>query len=134
MLDSHNVIANVTSGMVKELAQKRDVSPRRMYEILGPDNPYPKAKELIRDIAEINQEGARLIKADIDALFDDVLTEDADPTLEELHKEAYEAIQALLADKPRHVKEMELRELIAIACSMLSKVQNGLTVVKAEAA
>lgn len=129
MMDSTLVISQATHGIIKELATDYEVSLSRMYEILGKDNPYPKARRLIRKIARHNQEGARLIKADLDTLFMDVLHEEQAPSLEALHKESFEAVQALLADKPKCVKEMELRELIAIASSMLSSVQHGLKMV-----
>ena len=129
-MDSTSVISQATHGIVKELAEDYEVSGSRMYEILGKDNPYPKARKLIRRIARHNQEGARLIKADLDALFTDVLEEHEAPSLEDLHRESFEAIQSLLCNKPKSVKEAELRELIAIACSMLANVSVGLKVVE----
>jgi hypothetical protein len=135
MMDSTSVTSQATHGIVKELAAEYEVSLSRMYEILGKDCPYPKTRKLIRRIARHNQEGARLIKADLDALFSEVLQVQEAPSLEDLHKEAFEAVNAMLADKPKAVKEAELRELIAIACSMLAGVENGLKVVgKKEAA
>jgi hypothetical protein len=130
MMDSTSVISHATKGIVSELATDYEVTVQRMYEILGKDNPYPKARKMIRRIARHNQEGAKLIKADLDALFTDVLEENEAPSLEDLHRESFEAVQALLADKPKAVKEMELRELIAIACSMLANVHGGLKIVE----
>lgn len=130
MMDSTSVISHATKGIVSELANDYEVTVQRMYEILGKDNPYPKVRKLIRSIARHNQEGARLIKADLDALFTDVLEDSVKASLEDLHRESFEAVQALLADKPRAVKEAELRELIAIACSMLANVNGGLKVVE----
>lgn len=59
MMDSTSVISQATHGIIKELATDYEVSLSRMYEILGKDNPYPKARRLIRKIARHNQEGAR---------------------------------------------------------------------------
>lgn len=122
-MDSRSVISQAAKGIVEKLADDREISTTRMYEILGKDNPYPKAKKLIRDIARNNPNGARLIKADMDALWIDILEPVVEPSLEELHKEAFEAVQAVLANKPRDVKAAELRELIAIASSMLENTE-----------
>ena len=117
MQDAHDVICEAAHGHVDEIANRREITPRRMYEILGKDNPYPKSKVLIRDIAQFNKPGVRLIKADMDALFADILGEVPMPeiTVQRLHKEAYEAIDALLAGKSAADCMKELRDLIAVA-------------------
>lgn len=125
MKDALSVITDATRGFVTKLAQRREISERRMHEQLGDQCCYPKTKLLIRDIAAVNQHGARLIKADIDALFADVLeqTEVEDISLTRLHKEAFEAIDALLADKPPAECMRELRELIAVAQQKLEGME-----------
>lgn len=116
MHDATDVIWTAAEGHVEELAKRREIRPRRMYEILGKDNPYPKAKRLIREIGAVNPQGARLIKADMDALFTDVLSETRlpDVSTQKLHKEAFEAIDALLAGKSPADCLKELRELDAV--------------------
>ncbi len=115
MLDEHSVITHATKGFVEELATIREVTPRRMYEQLGDQCCYTKTKLLIRDIAQVNPRGARLIKADMDALFLDVLATVEEPSLEEIHREAFEVVDAVLANKSTAIQQQELRELIDIA-------------------
>ena len=119
-MDSANVIAQATAGIVEPLADEMEVSIRRCYEILGKDNPIPKAKRLIRKIAHLNQNGARLIKADFDSMFAEILKPATGTlTAADLHKEAFEAIQAILHNKSKADRARELRELITVAQSML---------------
>jgi hypothetical protein len=122
MRDSRSVITNSVKGIATEdLAKEMDVSTTRMYEILDRDNPHPKAKQLIRAIGKNSSKGARLIKADLDSMFSDILGESsATTTAVDLHREAFEAVQSLLEDKCDGDKSRELRELISVAQSMLN--------------
>lgn len=116
------------------MAMEMEVGQRRMYEILGKDNPYPKAKRLIRVIGKFNQRGVRAIKADLDAMFAAILGESdaAEITASMLHKEAFEAVDALLEGKPAVEQLFELRELVAVAQQKIDGIEklagrNGLT-------
>jgi predicted RNA-binding protein len=129
MMDEHSVITHATRGYVEKLADIREVTPRRMYEQLGDQCCYQKTKLLIRDIARVNQAGARLIKADLDALWLDVLEEVAEPSLEDIHREAFEAVDAILADRPAAIQETKLRELIEIAERKLEGIERKLRAV-----
>lgn len=113
MMDSQSVISEVTAGHVKELAAKYDISLTRMYEMLGDQCTYPKTKKLIRKIAMVNPEGVWLIKADMDAMFLDLLEEAGEVSVAELHKESTEAVQAELEGKPVADRKRELRESIS---------------------
>ena len=120
MKDAASVIAEATDGIGTELAQEYEVSTARMYEILGKDNPYPKAKVLIRKIGRRDRSAdkhrVRLIKADMDAMFHEILGENPRVvTAADVHREAFQAIDAMLEDKPAAVQLKELRELIAVA-------------------
>lgn len=126
MIDAANVIGIATQGIVKELAQDYEVSLARMYEMLGDQCTYPKSKKLIRAIAHRNQAGARLIKADLDAMFADVLQENAEPSLEEIHREAFEAVDSILCDKPPATQRLELLELLTICQSKLEGIERKL--------
>lgn len=118
MQDAHSVITHAAEGHVKAIAEEMEVSLGRMYEILGKDNPYPKAKRLIRVIGKFNRFGVREIRADLNAMFDDILDggdEAREVTAANVHKEAFEAVDAMLQGKPAAEQVRELRELIAVA-------------------
>jgi hypothetical protein len=125
MKDAKCVITEATKGIVDKLADRRGITYRRMSEILGPDNPYPKAKWLITDIAEFNSHGVRLIKADVDALFDSLLGKEPceDVTDADLNREAFEAIDAVLRGKCAADQLRELRELVAVCEKKISAIE-----------
>lgn len=127
MQDAANVICEAAAGHVEDIAARREISERRMYEILGKDNPYPKSKRLIRDIGEFNKPGVRLIKADMDSLFADLLRDEsegtADVTVQRVNKEAFEAIDAMLSGQPAADQIRELRELIAVCQEKLTNME-----------
>lgn len=127
MRDAASVITEAAGGFVEDLRNIYEVSAPRMYEILSKDNPYPKAKRLIRAIAAVNPDGIALIKADIDALFVNCgqAARKGGTTPADLHREAFEAVQALLADRPRAEQQKELRELIAAANDRLSELEDA---------
>ena len=114
MRTSGDVIADVVNGHGPELAAILDVSKSRCYEILSTDNPYPKAKRLIRAIAQIKGADIRLIKADLDAMFHELLNDTDGVSDAELHRENSEAVQAVLDHKPVAEQKKELREAIAV--------------------
>lgn len=122
MRDSRSVITNSVKNIPAEaLALEMDVSLPRMYEILDRDNPYPRAKQLIKAIGKYSTKGARVIKADLDTLFSNILEESPEMTTAvDLHRESYEALQCILADKPDAMKAKELRELISVAQHLLA--------------
>lgn len=125
MIDAANVIGIATHGIVKDLAEDYEVSLSRMYEMLGGQCNYPKAKKLIRAIARHNQAGARLIKADLDAMFTDILEEADEPSLEDVHKECFEAVDSILRNKPLPEQKTELLELVDICQRKLEGIERN---------
>lgn len=125
MRDSQSVITNAVRDIpIADLAAEMDVSIPRMYEMLADQCTYPKSKKLIRAIGKLSPKGARLIRADFDAMMCELLGETREEsTAVELHKEAFEAIQACLENKPCGDRARELRELIAVAQGMLVEIE-----------
>ena len=98
---------------------------KRAIEILSTDNPYPKVKRLIRAIALVNHEGVGLIKADLDAMFADLLDDTEPITIAEFHKESGEAVQSILADESLAIQTKEIRESVAAGEKMLNQIEHG---------
>lgn len=119
------MITLAAKGHVHELAQDFEVSDSRMYEILSTNNPYPRAKRLIRAIARVNPDGARQIKADLDAMFRQILGESEPVDLAALHKETSEALQAVLERRSVADQLQELREAEATVQSAIAAVEAG---------
>jgi len=124
MRNAEDVITTAVNGYTEELAAEYEVSTARMYQLLSTHCSYPKTKILIRRIAGLTQAGARLIKADIDALWADVL-HDIDPleaSVQELHKESSEAVQSVLNNDPIADQKNELRQAMAATAKVLQKL------------
>lgn len=126
MKDAASVISQATDGIGVELAKEYEVSQGRMYEILGKDCPYQKTKKLIRAIGHVDETPSRarvrLIKADLDAMFADILGErasDSGPCVKRLHKEAFEAIDSQLEGKSTPEQLKELRDLAVVVNQMI---------------
>jgi hypothetical protein len=115
MKDALSVITAATEGIVENLRKDYEVEKTRMYEMLGAQCVYPKAKVLIRRIAAHNQKGARLIKADLMAMFDDILEpDDCDVTFAEFVKETNDAQNAKLSNAPKCERLKEDREALDV--------------------
>jgi hypothetical protein len=128
MQDAHSVITFAAKGHVENMAAEMEVRPGRMYEMLGDQCVYPKAKRLIRVIGKFNPAGVRLIKADMDSMFDDILgTESPSVTVAQVHKEAFEAIDAMLEDKPAAEQKKEILELMAVLGKKLEGIERFMT-------
>lgn len=116
MRKSDDVITQVVNGKGPKLAEVLEISDSRCYEILSTDNPYPKTKRLIRAIAQVNPQGIALIKADMDALFQDLLFDNQkSPTSPaEIHRESSEAFTSVIEERPIAEQKKECRDAIAI--------------------
>jgi uncharacterized protein with ATP-grasp and redox domains len=125
MRNSTDVIAEVVNGKGPELALVLEVSKSRCYEILSTDNPYPKAKRLIRAIAQIvDARSIAVIKADLDAMFDELLCDGDCITTAELTRELFEGGQSVVEEKPIAEQKKELRETIAAASRRLRDLEH----------
>lgn len=115
MRDPKSVITTAAAKITDKLADDYEVSIGRMGEILSSDNPYPKSKRLIRAIARHNPDGAKLIKADLLAMFAQIFDEEISvPTDAELTKELCDVFHARLAGKPKDERLRQCREALAV--------------------
>jgi hypothetical protein len=125
MQDHNDPLVLAIDGHVKELAAVRGCSLSRMYEYLGKDSPYPKIKQLIRDISQVNKDGVRIIQADLTAFFQSILGDDS-ATLAEFHKECSEAVSTALEGKPITDQIKETRDVVAIATKRVANLERCL--------
>ena len=124
MLDPRDVTTEATKGFVEELARRREISLRRMYEILTTDNPLPKSKRLIRDIEAVNHAGYELVKADMLALFAE-LDGDASPdvAIAEMSQELHDPLQARLEQRSKAERLSECRQAIVVLAKEISQIE-----------
>lgn len=122
MQSSSDIIATVVNGKGPQLAEVMEISTSRCYEILSTANPYPKAKRLIRAIHQVNPAGTALIRADIMALFDELMHDHPEVTLADTHRELTQAIQSELNNDPIAKQRQEYIEAIATASAKLRQL------------
>ncbi|MDQ3748029.1 MAG: hypothetical protein M3367_03275 [Acidobacteriota bacterium] len=126
MQDSKSVITEAAKGIVEKLAAEYEVSLPRMYEILSSSCPYPKTKRLIRAIAHIDKKRARIIKADLDAMFAQILNEPpAEINIVEFHRESAAAVQANLEHRPTAEQLKDFREVAALSQQAISILERN---------
>lgn len=133
MQNHQSVITQAVDGIGVKLAELYDLSVGRLYQILEADN-YGKTKRLIRLIAVIDKERVKLIKADLDAFFAELLCDGktAEPDCAELHSELNDVIQAKLKGLPRgeRLKEVGKRERFWTLRSRLWKKRTLFTAIR----
>lgn len=98
-------------GLVKEIAFELGLTTKRVYELLGKDDSYPKVWRLLRVIGRLNKDRLRRVRADFNARCDASLENDSTRvTCAEAHREFSEALQCWLEDKPVAQQRKELIE------------------------
>ncbi len=101
-------------GFVNEIAIELGISDKRIYEILGKDDPYPKTWRLLNPLGRIAPEKLRFLQADFNARCARILDKNCLPsTVSTVHKEVTEAIQKILDRAPKHERKKEILEAIA---------------------
>jgi hypothetical protein len=114
MQNPSDVTTKAFEGLVGEVAIEIGVTDKRIYEILGRDNPYPKCWRLFNPLGRINPERLRLIRADFNARCDRILEpRRSAASVATLHKEVSEAITAILAKAGPAERRREITEAIA---------------------
>lgn len=131
MRDAESVITEATKDIIDELMADYEVKRTRMYEMLGEQCTYPKTKVLIRRIASRSQAGARLIKADLDAMFADILDPIEDEVTDaEMHGELNDAVQAKLRGAPKCIRMEEDREAMEVLTRDLNRLETPIVPVR----
>lgn len=119
MKDALSVITDATRGIGDKLAEFWEITPARVCEFLGKDNPYPKLRRLIRAIAAVTTGADRrhrllIIKADFNALIDELLAADSSTAGEVecgiLCDELYDVMRTKMKRMPKSERLKELRE------------------------
>jgi hypothetical protein len=123
MQNSNDVIVQAADGFVKHLADDLDISLARMYELLGKDNPYPKAWRILRAIGHHNPDGLRLIQSDFNNRCEALLQNQPATSVARVNKELHDVTQAELEQKPSAERKTEILEAIAILQARLAQLE-----------
>ncbi len=133
MQDPLSVISQAAGKFVEELAESYGVKLARMYEILGRDCVYPKFKKFVRNLAPINPEGIRIIKADLDAFFNGLIAASSPEVCQGKFNDAlFAAIQAKTKSSSRQERLHANRIAIAFLQSEVAEIEESINTEVAE--
>jgi len=100
-------------GLVIEVSIELGITDKRVYELLGKDNPYPKLWRLLTPVGRIDYERLLLVQADFNARVARLVPHQPAPCTSRLHKELTEAMQAVLDKSPKAERKCQILEAIA---------------------
>ena len=120
MQNPNDVTTQAFDGFVGEVASELGVSDKRIYEILGRDNPYPKIWRLLNPLGRLAPDRLEIVRADFNARCDRITLGRTTPaTTETVHKEFSEAF---LLHLKKCSSKAECRTAILEAIAELSKL------------
>ncbi len=114
MLNPHEVTTIAFDGLASEIADELSLTRKRVYEILGPDNPYPKLWRMLNPLGRLNADRLELVRADFNARCNRITGDRTTPsTVATLNKELDEAVQSVLDKRPAAERRPAIIEAIA---------------------
>lgn len=127
MQNVNSVMTTAFDGYVLEVSDELGITDKRIYHILGKENPYLKTWRLLNPLGRIAPERLRLVQADFNARCARILDKNSTPsTASSVHKEFTEAMQTILDKAPRYERKKEILEAIAELNKELEKCEvNG---------
>lgn len=102
-------------GLVQEICVELNISDKRLYEILGPDNPYQKLWRIVNALGRVAPDRIEIIRADFNARCDRLTRGRSTPVdAAEEHRELNDVISARLTERPLAEQLRELDEAAAV--------------------
>lgn len=122
MQNPNDVTTQAFDGYVGEIAIELGITDKRVYELLGRDNHYPKLWRLLTPLGRIAPDRLGLVRADFNARCDRILNTNSEPsTPATVHQQICEAMQAILDNAPPSERRKEIVEAIAELAKELNK-------------
>lgn len=120
MQNTNSVMTQAFDGMVGEVCVEIGITDKRLYELLGKDNPYPKMWRLLNPLGRLNFDRVLLVQADFNARIARLSPAQSAPCCSALHKELAEAVQAVLDKAPAAQRKQQILEAVAELQKQLS--------------
>ena len=113
MQNPNDVTTQAFDGLVREIAIELGITDKRVYEILGNDNPYPKLWRLLNPLGRLNADRLELIRADFNARCDRITRGCNQPsTIVTLTRELHDVIEHVLERRPHAERREAINEAI----------------------
>lgn len=114
MQNPNSVMTAAFDGNVTEIANELGLTNKRIYHILGTNDPYSKLWRLLNPLGRVAPNQLRIIQADFNARCTRLFLPNQSPsTTASLHKEVSEAITAILAKAPKEERKIEILQAIS---------------------
>ena len=113
MQNPNSAMTQAFDGYIGEIANELGITDKRIYEILGRDNPYPKLWRLLNPLGRLDFDRLLLVQADFNARVARIGLKESKPCVSKTHKELSEAMQKILENAPKHERKCEILEAIA---------------------
>ncbi len=122
MQDPTSAMTPAFDGLVGEIAIEIGVTDKRLYEILGRDNPYKKLWRILTPLGRIDHQRLQIVQADFNARCARLSPHEFPSTTSSVHREVSEAVQAVIDKSPRAVRKREIWEAIAELYMQLARI------------
>lgn len=114
MQNPNSVMTQAFDGLVNEVCIELGITDKRVYELLGKDNPYPKLWRLLTPLGRLDYERLLIVQADFNARVARLAPAVSGlPCASRLHKELTEAMQSVLDKAPKDDRKCQILEAIA---------------------
>lgn len=113
MQNANSVMTQAFDGLVGEICVEVGITDKRLYELLGKDNPYPKLWRLLNPLGRVEFERLLIVQADFNARVARITPNCGVPNDSRLHKELTEAMQSVLDKAPKNERKCQILEAIA---------------------
>ena len=122
MQNPNDVTTQAFDGYVGEIAIELGITDKRVYELLGRDNHYPKLWRLLNPLGRIAADRLELVRAGFNARCDRILLAGATAsTPATVHEQISQAMQKILDNAPPAERRKEIVEAIAELAKELNK-------------
>lgn len=122
MQNPNDVTTQAFDGLVGEIAIELGISDKRVYELLGRDNYYPKLWRLLTPLGRVQADRLELVRADFNARCDRILNKNTTAsTPATVHEQISQAMQKILEHAPAAERRKEIVEAIAELAKELNK-------------
>jgi hypothetical protein len=119
-----SILAQAFTGLVEDTAKALNVSDKRIYEMLGRDNPYNKLWRLLNELGKRNPNQLRIIQADFNAKCSVWYPRLSAFSTWVMHEKVSFAVTSILAKTPKDERRTAILTAIAELNKQLEQCDN----------
>lgn len=113
MQSPNSVTTQAFDGLVEEISIEIGITDKRLYDILGRNNPYAKLWRILTPLGRLDFDRLLLVQADFAARVARIGKREMKPCDAKTHKELSDAMQSILDRKPKCERKQQILEAVA---------------------